>query len=109
MFLVRLLVNGLAVMIAAYLTPGVMVEGFFTAIIASLVLGFLNTFLKPLFVLFTLPINILTLGLFTLVINTVIVLLVSSLVSGFEVESFFYALLFSVILTLVNWFLSSLA
>lgn len=100
--------NALAVLITAYVTPRVEVDSFFTALVVSVVLGILNAILKPLLVLLTLPINIPTLGLFTLVINTVIVLIVSNVVPGFQVQGFLTALVFGLILSLVNWFLGSL-
>lgn len=107
-FLVKLLLNGLAVILASYLTPGVRVDSFVTAIIVSLLLGLLNTFLKPILILLTLPINILTLGLFILVINTFIILLGGKIVPGFKIGGFGSAFIFGIVLTLVNWFLSSL-
>ncbi len=107
-FLLRLFVNSFAVFIASYITPGVEVSSFLIAVIVSVVLGVLNTFLKPFLVILTLPINFLTLGLFTLVINTIIILIAASVVSGFAVSGFLSALIFSIVLTLVNWFLSTL-
>jgi putative membrane protein len=107
-FFLRLFVHSLAVFITAYITPGVNIASFWIAVIVAVVLGVLNAFLKPILIFLTFPINILTLGLFTLVINTLLILLTSSLVRGFEVEGFFSALIFGIILTLVNWFLSSL-
>lgn len=91
-----------AVLIAAYFLPGVVVAGLWSALIVALVLGFLNLTIKPLLVLLTLPINILTLGLFTFVINALMVLLASSIVKGFSVAGFLNALLFSLILTIVQ-------
>jgi putative membrane protein len=91
-----------AILIAAYFLPGVVVAGLWSAIILALVLGFLNLVIKPLLVLLTLPINILTLGLFTFVINALLVLLASSMVKGFIVGGFFNALLFSLILTIIQ-------
>lgn len=106
--LVNLLVNGLAVYITAHVLPGVYVESFFTAIIASVILGVVNTFLKPLLFLLTLPVTILTLGLFTFVINALMVYLVATFVPGFHVDGFWSALLFSLVLSLVSWVLKSL-
>ncbi len=94
--------NALAVMITAYLLPGIVVQSFFVALVVAVVLGFFNTILRPILVVLTLPINILTLGLFTLVINASLVMLTSSLVPGFQVSSFGTAILFSLILWLVN-------
>ncbi|MFA6391285.1 MAG: phage holin family protein [Patescibacteria group bacterium] len=107
--LIRWLLATVAIMIAAYLLPGVEVDGFFSALIGALVLGLINAFIKPILVIFTLPINILTLGLFTLVINALLVMLMAMIVSGFSVASFWWALLFGVVLATVNWFLSQLS
>src|SRR3989344_6584645 len=104
----NLLINGLAVFIAAYLLNGVHIDSFITAVIAAVVLGITNTIIKPIFLVLTLPINILTLGLFTFIVNALMILLVSSIVSGFEVDSFLWAFLFSIVLSLVNIFLKSL-
>ncbi len=100
--------RAVAVLITAYLLPGVVLEGFFAALVLAVVLGFFNTILKPILVILTLPINILTLGLFTLVINAALVLLASSLVPGFQVSGFWWALIFSLILSLVNAVLNML-
>lgn len=89
-------------MITAYLLPGVILKSFFVALVVAVVLGFFNTILKPILVVLTLPINILTLGLFTLVINAGLVLLASNVVPGFQVSDFLTALFFSVILWLVD-------
>ena len=99
----------LAVAIAAYLLPGVMVDGFLAAAIAALVLGVVNALVRPLLLLLTLPLTILTLGLFTLVINAVLVLLTSAVVPGFSVANFWWAVLFSVVLVLVNVGINELA
>lgn len=107
--IVNLLVSGIAVIITAMLLPGVHVNNFITAVIVAVVLGILNAFIKPLFLLLTLPINILTLGLFTFVINALLVMLAGLIVPGFVVESFWWALLFSLVLSLINSFLHSLS
>lgn len=99
---VNWLVATLAIVITAYLLPTVEVAGFFAALVAALVLGIVNAFLRPLLIILTLPINILTLGLFTLVINAVLIMLTSTLVPGFYVPGFLSALLFSVVLMVVN-------
>lgn len=101
-FLLSWLIYALAILLTAYLLPGVTLAGFGTALIAALVLGLVNAVLKPILILLTLPINILTLGLFTLVINTLMVLLASAVVKGFDVKTFWWALLFSIILSLVH-------
>ncbi len=109
MLLINLIVNALAVIISAYILPGVKVDGFLTAVIVAVVLGVVNMFIKPILLLLTLPLNILTLGLFTFVINAFLVLLVSNIVPGFKVEGFLYALIFSLVLSVVSSFLYSLA
>ena len=105
--LLNLIINTVSVYIAAYIVPGVKTD-LLGAAIASVVLGGLNTFLKPILLLLTLPITILTLGLFALVLNTIIVLLVSVLVPGFVVDSFLSAFLFGILLSLVSFFLNRL-
>lgn len=107
--LLNLIVSGLAVLIAAYLLPGVKVNGYFTALVVAVVLGLVNALLKPILLFVTLPINVLTLGLFTFVINALLIELVGAVVPGFTVAGFWWALLFSLVLSLVNSFLHSLA
>lgn len=109
MIFVNLIVSALAVIISAYILPGVKVDGFATAVVVAVVLGVVNMFIKPILILLTLPLTILSLGLFTFVINAVLVLLVSNLVPGFKVEGFLSALLFSLVLSIVGAFLHSLA
>lgn len=98
--LIRLLVTSLLVMILSYLIKGVTVDHFTTAIIVAIVLGLLNLFVKPLLVVFTLPVTVVTLGLFLLVINAIIIMLCDYFVDGFEVSSFLTALLFSIVLSI---------
>lgn len=109
MIFVNLIVSALAVIISAYILPGVKVDGFLTAVVVAIVLGVVNMFIRPVLLLLTLPLNILTLGLFTFVINAVLILLVTNIVPGFQVEGFLWALIFSLVLSLVSSFLSSLA
>jgi len=97
--LLRIIVTALLVLLISNFLPGVIVEGFATSLIVAIVLGLLNLFVKPVLVIFTLPVTILTLGLFLLVINAIIILICSELVSGFRVDNFWIALLFSVILS----------
>lgn len=106
--IINLLLSALAVMVSAYVLPGVRVDSFFTAIVVSVALGVINAIIKPVLLLLTLPINILTLGIFTFVINGIIILLVSALVPGFKVHGILWAILFSIVLSIVNWFISSL-
>ena len=102
---ITLLLNTLAIFVAAYILPGVRLEGWTAAFVVAIVLGAVNTFLRPLIFILTLPINILTLGLFTFVIMALMVLLVSSIVPGFEVDGFWWALAFALVLALLNSFI----
>lgn len=102
--LIKLLLNGLAVFAMAALLPdnGIAISGYWYAIIVAIVLAVLNTFLKPLLVLFTIPITVVTLGLFLLVIDALILWLAGSLLDGFYVNGFWWALLGSLILALIT-------
>lgn len=106
--LVNLLVSTLAVVVSAYVLPGVHVDSFLTAFVVAVVLGIVNAVLKPILVILTLPITILTLGLFTFVINAALILLVANFVPGFVVDGFLWALLFSLVLSVVGGFLNAL-
>ena len=101
-FFVGLLVTALAVLVTAYLLPGVHVTNFFWALLVAAVLGFFNATIKPLMVIITIPVTVLTLGLFLLVINAVVILLASAIIPGFSVDGFWWALGFSLILSLIN-------
>lgn len=92
-----IIISSIAVYFTAWLLPGISIENYGTAIITAIVLGLLNAFVKPLLQILSLPITVLTLGLFLLVINTIIILLASKMVSGFHVGNFWWALLFSII------------
>lgn len=98
--ILRLLVTALLVLLISYFLPGVSVAGFGTALIVAVVLSLLNLFVKPVLVLLTLPVTIVTFGLFLLVINALVILLCDVIVGGFEVSSFLTALLFSLVLSL---------
>ena len=102
-YLVHWLIYAVAIVITAYLLPGVRLTGFFAALVTALVLGLVNTFIRPLLLLLTLPLNILTLGLLTFVINALLILLTSSLVPGFNVTGFWWALLFSLVLSVIHY------
>jgi len=101
-FIVKILINALAVAIAAYVIPHVALDSFFTAVIVAVALGVINTFIKPIVNIFALPINLLTLGLFSIVINAAFIFLVSRFVDGFEVGDFVTAIIFSLVLSLVS-------
>ena len=100
--LVRLILSAVAVLVCAYILPGADIDGFLSAIVVAGVLALLNVLVKPVLVILTIPITILTLGLFLLVINTILVMLASWLISGFTVDGFWWALVFSVVLSIVN-------
>lgn len=106
--IVRFLLSGIAVLLTAYLLPGVHVEHYGYALLVAAVLSIANVIVKPILVIFTIPITILTLGLFLLVINAAIILLVDYLIPGFNVDGFWWALAFSLILSLFNSLFSDL-
>ena len=107
--LLHLLLSGVAVFVAARVLPGVRVDSFQTALIAAVVLGVVNAFLRPLLFILTLPINIMTLGLFTFVIIGGCVLLVARLVPGFQVAGLGWACAFSLTLWVINGFFHMLS
>jgi len=104
----KLVTTSLAIIIVAYMLPGVKVESALSAIGIAIVLAILNFFVKPLLVLLTLPITILTLGLFLIVVNALIILLAAEIVPGFAIDGFWWAVLFSIILSIVVSILESL-
>ncbi|HKK12121.1 MAG TPA: phage holin family protein [Flavobacteriaceae bacterium] len=101
-FLFKILLTAIAVLVLANFLPGVDVANFTTAIIVAVVLGFLNAILKPILIVLTLPITIVTLGLFLLVINACIILLADKFIGGFTVHSFLAALVFSILLSILQ-------
>lgn len=103
-FIVRILISTLAVLATNWLLPDSMVhvDNFTTAIIIALVLAFLNSVVKPIFVILTIPVTVLSMGLFLLVINAVIILLADYFIDGFKVGGFWAALIFSIVLTFIN-------
>ena len=103
-FIIQLIISTLAVLISAYLLPGVHIRdnSFMTALVVAAVLSFLNAVVKPIMIVLTIPVTVLSLGLFLLVINAFIILIAAKLVDGFMVDSFWWALLFSLILSLVT-------
>lgn len=104
--LIKLLVSTLGIIITAYLLSGVMIDGIFTAFVAALILGIINVIIKPILIILTLPINFLTLGLFTFVINAGLIMLVAAIVPGFNVAGFWWAILFGIVLSIINFFLN---
>ncbi|MFH1083151.1 MAG: phage holin family protein [Pseudomonadota bacterium] len=104
---VRWLVLTAAVVIASYLISGIEVSSFFSAFFAAAILGVLNTFFRPILLILTLPINIITLGLFTFVINAFLLKMVSGVISGFQVHGFWSAVFGALVISVVNWLLNS--
>jgi putative membrane protein len=105
---VRWLILTVAILLAAYLIDGIRVSDFHTVLLAAAVLGILNALLRPVLILLTLPLNILTLGLFTFLINAFILKMTSGVISGFDVTGFWPAVLGALVISIVNWLLSTL-
>lgn len=103
MFIVQILLTALAAFLAAKLTPGVSITSYWTAILLALVLGLLDTFIKPILEFISIPVTLITFGLFLLVINAVIILLASWIITSFQVSGFWAALLYSIIFSIVSW------
>ena len=104
-YIFKILLTAVAVLVLAYILPGVEVENYSTAIWVAFVLGLLFSILKPILVVLTLPVTIITLGLFLFVINAALILLVNNWISGFSVSGFWTALLFSILLSFFESFL----
>lgn len=102
-FFLRWSINLLALVIAGSLIKGITIEGLGTGIIAAGIFGVVNAVIRPVVLLLTLPINLLTLGLFTLVVNAAMLMLVSTLVPGFVIESFRSAFFGALIISLISW------
>jgi len=98
----KIFASALAVILSAYILPGVHVDGFITAIIVAVVLALVNFFVKPLLIIITIPVTILTLGLFLLAINAFMILMVDSFIDGFAVDGFWWALIYSLVLSIVS-------
>ncbi len=105
--LINWLVSALVILTASYILPGVHIANFTAALVTAVVLGIINALIKPIFLILTLPITIITLGLFTLVINALMILLASSIVPGFKVDGFWWAFIFSIVLSLINSFVNT--
>tara|TARA_R110002050_G_scaffold179118_3_gene312419 strand:+ start:60079 stop:60420 length:342 start_codon:yes stop_codon:yes gene_type:complete len=107
-FIIRILLSAIAVIILSKILPHVLVDSYYTAIIVALVLSLLNFIVKPILVILTLPVTILTFGLFLLIINAIIILLADKLIDGFTVDGIWWALLFSLCLSFLQSILFSL-
>ncbi|MEJ2587723.1 MAG: phage holin family protein [Deltaproteobacteria bacterium] len=105
--LIRWFILTAAITIASYLIGGIEVNGFFSALFAAAILGVLTVFLKPILLILTLPINIMTLGLFTFIINAVILKMVSGVIPGFQVHGFWSAIFGALVISVVNWLITS--
>ena len=108
-FILRILLTAVVVVFLAKFLPGVAVAGYVTAIVVALVLALLNLIVKPILILFTLPVTIITFGLFLIVINAIIILLADAFVDGFDVSGFWIAVLFSILLSITQSLLFSFA
>lgn len=104
---IRWLILTFSIIISSYLLEGIQVSGFISAFFAAAILGILNAFFRPILLVLTLPINILSLGLFTFVINAVLLLMVSGVIPGFDVNGFWSAVAGSLFISLVSWSLTS--
>ncbi|MBI5570270.1 MAG: phage holin family protein [Desulfomonile tiedjei] len=105
---IRWLITTLAIMAVPYVISGVQVKGFFSALLASAILGILNALVRPLLIILTLPLTIVTIGLFIFVINALLFQFAAALVPGMHVDSFWSALLASLIVSIVSWLLNSM-
>lgn len=105
-FLLRVIVNAVTIALAAYLVPGIILTGIVPALIAGLVLGIINAVVRPIFVVLTFPLTILTLGLFLFVLNAFCLWLTSVFVPGFTITGFWPAFLGALIISIVSWLLS---
>ena len=106
-FLLRVLANALAIFLAAAIVPGIEIRGVLTALGAGLVLGLVNAVVRPILVILTLPLTLVTLGLFLFVLNGLCLLLTSLLVKGFEVHGFWAAVFGALIVSVVSWLLTA--
>jgi putative membrane protein len=100
--IVRFLLSGVAVMLTAYLLPGAHVQDYWAALLVAILISISNVIVKPILVVLTIPITVVTLGLFLLAINAIIILMVDYFVDGFSVDGFWWALAFSLILSVFN-------
>lgn len=105
--IVRCLILTVAIMVASFLLEGIQVSGFFSALFGAVILSLLNIFFKPVLIILTLPFNILTFGLFTFVINAILLMMVSGVIPGFEVMGFWAALWGALLISIVNAILNS--
>ena len=105
--MIRWLILTVAILITSYLVDGITIGGFFPAIFAAAALGILNAFFRPVALILTLPINILSLGLFTFIINAIMLKMASGLIPGFSVHGFWAAVLGAILISIISWLLNS--
>jgi len=106
--IIHILIVAVSVLIAGAILPGIHIKGFMNAVLVAIVLGLLNFFVSPVMVFLSIPITILTLGLFLFVINALIIMLAAYLVNGFKVDGFWWALIFSLVLSIVSSLLETI-
>jgi putative membrane protein len=106
---VKFAILALSIYIAAYIIPGVTISSVSTLLVVSIVLGLINTFIKPILVILTFPLTIVTLGIFLLILNGLLVLLVGNIVPGFHIGNLFVAILFSIVVSVISSLLSRLS
>jgi putative membrane protein len=107
--LIRWLLSALALMLVAYIIPGIELSNFYIALITAVIIGLLNLFIRPILVLITLPINIITLGLFTFVLNALLFWFAASFIDGFSVSGFWAAFFGALVFSVISSILSNLA
>src|SRR4029077_13277503 len=107
-FLARLVLNGVAIILAAYVLPGIHIAGLFAALVAGVILGFVNAIVRPVLFFLTLPLTLVTLGLFIFVLHAACLGLVAALVPGFGIDGFWWAVLGALLVSVVSWILNGL-
>lgn len=106
--MLKFLITALAAIIASYVLPGVYIDGFLSALILALLLGLMNVTIRPILLILTIPATVLTFGIFIFVINAIVILICDAILPGFQVDNFWWALLFSIVLWLTNSLLNDL-
>lgn len=105
--IVALLINAIALLFTAYLVPGFVIADFTSALLAAIVLGVVNTFIKPVLSFITAPLTVVTLGLFTFVVNAIVLFIVSAVVPGLQIEGWLPAILGAIVLSIISTILNS--
>ena len=108
MFITKWLVMTIAVLTSSYVIPGIEVRGLIAAFVAALILGFVNAFIRPLLIVLTFPITVVSLGFFLLILNSLMLMLVAALVSGFEIHGFFSAFIGSIFISIIGAFINTM-